>query len=149
MTPSPSLMIGAEWLSCLSAAIRDARVSVEMIYYSAPLLGTKAGQYGIGIQAALIAAHAAGVRTRLIAGRRTNPIYRAPLGLEWRELLGAPVCHAKVTLIDRSYAIIGSHNLTAYAAARNYEASVTVTAPGDVARLGQFFDALWRSARGS
>lgn len=118
-----------------------------MVYYSAHLLRTKAGEYGIGVQAALIAAHAAGVQTRVIVGRRTNHIYRAQIGLEWRELVGSPICHAKFALIDRQFAILGSHNLTAYAAGRNYEASVTVTNPPDIIRLGQFFDAMWRSSR--
>jgi len=49
-------------------------------------------------------------------------------------------CHAKILIIDRHVAILGSHNLSIKSCHNNFEVSYLIQKPADVARLGASFD---------
>lgn len=49
-------------------------------------------------------------------------------------------CHAKIIIVDRTRAIIGSHNLSIMSCHNNFEASYLITDKISVDRLSAFFD---------
>ena len=49
-------------------------------------------------------------------------------------------CHAKILIVDRHIAIIGSHNLSVKSCHNNFEVSYLIQNPADIARLCAVFD---------
>ena len=52
--------------------------------------------------------------------------------------------HAKFVLIDRNFAIIGSHNYSRQSMKSNIEVSVMVDGSGNIRPLQEYFNLLWR-----
>lgn len=57
-----------------------------------------------------------------------------------RVLHGGRCCHAKIILVDRDRAIIGSHNLSVRSCHNNFEVSYIIDDPADVVRLSAVYD---------
>jgi len=57
-----------------------------------------------------------------------------------RILRGGRCCHAKIILVDRDRAIIGSHNLSVRSCHNNFEVSYLVLDPANIARLAAVYD---------
>jgi len=55
-------------------------------------------------------------------------------------LRGGRCCHAKILLVDRDRAIIGSHNLSVRSCHNNFEVSYLLEDPASVARLSAVYD---------
>jgi len=53
--------------------------------------------------------------------------------------------HSKLMIIDDEIVIIGSHNYTQNAFARNQEISVIIKAKNQLDRFVHYFDSIWRS----
>ncbi|GAH62201.1 unnamed protein product [marine sediment metagenome] len=107
--------------------------------------------------AALMKKKQEGVRIKVMADieRRGGISYKENLytcqdlvegGIECRELKNSRVCHAKVVIIDRETALIGSHNWTANSFKRNLEVSVKIDEGGEVARLIREFDKIFEES---
>ena len=56
-------------------------------------------------------------------------------------------CHAKILIIDRHVAILGSHNLSIRSCHNNFEVSYLIQKPADIARLGASFDHVFLNAK--
>jgi len=56
-------------------------------------------------------------------------------------------CHAKILIIDRHIAIIGSHNLSIKSCHNNFEMSYLIQKPADIARLGTSFDHVFLNSK--
>lgn len=56
-------------------------------------------------------------------------------------------CHAKILIIDRHVAILGSHNLSIKSCHNNFEVSYLIQKPADVARLGASFDHVFLNSK--
>lgn len=54
------------------------------------------------------------------------------------------VLHAKSVIIDKTFAIVGSHNFSKRSMGGNIEVSVLLEGSGDIRPLQEFFDTLWR-----
>lgn len=51
--------------------------------------------------------------------------------------------HAKLVLIDKTFAICGSHNFSKQSMASNIETSIMLEGSGDIRRLQEYFNLLW------
>ena len=67
-------------------------------------------------------------------------------GIQTRQLTGSRINHAKLVLIDDSFAVAGSHNWTTCSLRRNHEVSMLTDDPATVSRLTAHFDHLWSGA---
>lgn len=56
-------------------------------------------------------------------------------------------CHAKILIVDRRVAIIGSHNLSVRSCHNNFEVSILSQNPASVARLCAAFDHAFLAAK--
>ena len=54
------------------------------------------------------------------------------------------VLHAKTIIVDRTVAVVGSHNFSKRSMGGNIEVSVLLEGSGDIRPLQEFFDTLWR-----
>lgn len=99
--------------------------------------------------AALTAAAARGVAVRIVMSpgdeaqmETLRSLADAGVGVR---LLTTPYVHAKVFLVDRRRAFVGSQNLTATSLDQNREIGLIVEEPGVVARIGRVFARDWRA----
>ena len=101
------------------------------------------------LEATLIACARRGVRVQLIsnAGDATNAagIARLHAGGVHIRLLRQPYIHAKLVVVDRRWAFVGSENISSASLDRNRELGVLVTDPVALARLAATFDQDWSS----
>lgn len=56
-------------------------------------------------------------------------------------------CHAKLLIVDKRVAIIGSHNLSVRSCNNNFEVSYLIQDPGSVARLTAAFNHVFSAAK--
>lgn len=56
-------------------------------------------------------------------------------------------CHAKILIVDRRVAIIGSHNLSVRSCHNNFEVSYLIQDPGSIARLYAAFNHVFSTAK--
>ena len=52
--------------------------------------------------------------------------------------------HAKMMLIDKTIAIIGSHNFSQRALSSNVEVGIVVDGAGEIRQFQEYFDLIWR-----
>jgi len=57
-----------------------------------------------------------------------------------RIIRGGRCCHAKILMVDRDRAIIGSHNLSVRSCHNNFEVSYLILDPVNIARLAAIYD---------
>ena len=68
-------------------------------------------------------------------------------GVEVRHLKNNRCCHAKIILVDREKAIIGSHNLSVKSCHNNFEVSTIIEDPTSVAKLADVFEYSYQAAQ--
>lgn len=62
-------------------------------------------------------------------------------------LSGNRCCHAKIILVDKSKAIIGSHNLSVRSCHNNFEISYYIEDPAGTARLADIYNKILQTAQ--
>lgn len=67
--------------------------------------------------------------------------------MDLRYLTGDRCCHAKILIVDRARAILGSHNLSTRSISSNFEISYLIPDPESVAELQQIFDRVFADAK--
>jgi phosphatidylserine/phosphatidylglycerophosphate/cardiolipin synthase-like enzyme len=68
-------------------------------------------------------------------------------GINVKILHGNRCCHAKILLVDRNRAIIGSHNLSVRSCHNNFEVSYLIEDPASTARLSATYDKILQEAQ--
>ena len=154
---SVELLIAREFISRVPAILEGARSSIQVVQFVVQVKGKSARMSSRELGIKLAAKAREGVTVQVILNTAGGG-WRAPAlnrqaaewmnerGIEVRTLGSGTTCHAKLLIIDREIAIIGSHNWTPYALERNFEVSVLIRDVACVGRLQQHFDALWRSS---
>lgn len=80
--------------------------------------------------------HLRAINARTAALLQTNGA-----SIKWGSRSG--VIHAKIVLIDKSLAIIGSHNFSHRSMSSNVEIGVVVEGAGEIRKFQEYFDILW------
>lgn len=68
-------------------------------------------------------------------------------GVNIRILPDDRCCHAKILIVDRRIAIVGSHNLSVRSCHNNFEVSYLIQKPADIARLTAAFNHVFLAAK--
>lgn len=137
--------------SLISAARNEIDITTYNVEYTTHTRGVKLSEFF----RTLIAASKGGVRVRFLLHWRTS---RAGVilstkyavrefkkkNLDVRFLKNNRCCHAKILIVDRQVAIVGSHNLSVASCYRNFEVSNTISAPPALAKLAEVFETNWR-----
>ena len=99
-----------------------------------------------------------GVKVRLLmnwhSNRRSVPKTNEPAGRKLqshggdvRFLKNNRCCHAKILVVDREKALIGSHNLSIRSCESNFELSYLIPDPESVAQISQVFESSFSDAQ--
>ena len=91
----------------------------------------------------LVMAQPNGVTVRAIVNNKVLVNLLKGHGIKAKALEGTGILHAKFMLIDNTYLILGSHNLTYRAMAENIETSLLVQDPEILAYFVQLFNNLY------
>jgi phosphatidylserine/phosphatidylglycerophosphate/cardiolipin synthase-like enzyme len=155
---SIELLIAREYLARMLGILEGAKSSIQVVQFVMQLRGKSAKMSSRELGIKLAAKASEGVIVRVILNAAGGG-WRAPAlnrqatewlnerGIEVRTLGPKTTCHAKLVVIDREVAIVGSHNWTPYALKDNFEVSVLIRDAGSVGRLAQHFDQLWQASR--
>jgi phosphatidylserine/phosphatidylglycerophosphate/cardiolipin synthase-like enzyme len=150
-------LIAREYLSRLPGILEGAKSSIQVVQFVMQLRGKSARMASRELGIKLSAKAAEGVAVEVILNSAGGG-WRAPAlnrqatewlnerGIEVRTLGPNTTCHAKLVIIDREVAVVGSHNWTPYALRDNFEVSVLIRDAGSVGRLAQHFDQLWQAS---
>lgn len=136
-------LIGADYPKKVIELIKNAKRQIDVVTYDWRWYGDKPAHLTQQLNIALVNAAKRGVQVRAVLNVAEQAKFLATLGIKARPLKDKRVLHAKILMIDREVAIIGSHNLTSNAFNRNLECSVVIDLPDEDCRLVQFFENLY------
>lgn len=137
------LLIGPKFVPGVVPLIKDAKRTIDIIIFDWRLyLGQKNHPVTL-LTAALAQAVARGVHVRVLGSNALTRAQLQGMGLKCRALYAEKLVHAKVMCIDGCIAIIGSHNYTQSAFARNLEVSIVVDLGGAAVQFQSYFNNLW------
>lgn len=147
------LLIGRQYMSRLPSLMESAQSELRVALFHMHVQGARAKGWSGELALKLEAKAREGKRVRVLlssagggpaipAINRHAARWLAERGVEVRNLGPRRVCHAKVVIIDRRVAVIGSHNWSWGSLNKNFEVSVVVDGPL-VERLVEHFDGLW------
>lgn len=145
------ILIDNEFLPQAQAMVEMARRTIDISTFKAEITSKPRGVRLFSFFQKLFEKRAAGVQVRFLLNyndeRRAMPhcnVYAfhelKQRKIDVRKLTGNRCCHAKILLIDRSKAIVGSHNLSVKSCHNNFETSYLVMEPVSVSRLARVFD---------
>lgn len=143
MAYEPKVIIGKKYLDVVIPLLAAARHSIEIIIYEVRLREKIPTHEVSLLLRALQDAAQRGVRVRAIVGNALIAERLRAYGLEAKTLHTGKLMHAKVVLIDRYIAVVGSHNFTQSAFRSNLEVSLAVEFSLQGNDLGLYFDRLW------
>ncbi len=139
----PKVLIGSEFVDASCVLLSRARESVDIVVYD--------WRVGIGHTSepvkqftnAVAGARLRGCKVRVLVNNDGVREYLSRLGLECKRLYSASLVHAKMLLIDRQIAVVGSHNYTQGAFTMNLEVSLAVDLGDTDNELAAYFDRIW------
>ena len=140
-------------LNLITLATSEIDIATYNVEYTTHARGIKLAEFF----KTLIAARKGGVRVRFLLHWRTS---RAGVilstkyavrefkkeNLDVRFLSASRCCHAKILIVDRQVAIIGSHNLSVASCYRNFEVSNTIDTSPELPLLIEAFENCWKSS---
>lgn len=148
-------VIATEYCDKVLPFLQAARTSIDIVMYEWKWY-SHAGYSNIQRVALGVAAAARrGVKVRVILDieHSSHPItkintrtakFLRQAGVQVKFAFTSQITHAKMFVIDSSVLILGSHNLTKGALARNQEASIILAGFPEVENYQKWFDSLWR-----
>lgn len=140
---NPDIIIGGEFLQKVLPLIDGAKTSVDFIVYD---LRLKRGE-DLGPVAELLfslkKAVQRGVKVRALLANAGIVAQLKLQGIEARMVYTQKLLHAKMMLIDKVVAVVGSHNYTLSAFTLNHEISVAVCLPSPRNALVDYFNNLY------
>lgn len=151
-------MIGGRYLQVVAGLIGGAENYIQVAMFQMMVRGAKAKTSSRQLAEELAAKGLAGVEVRVLLNAAPGKAAVAAVNkvaAKWlverkvrvRSLGARRVCHAKLVIIDRRIAVIGSHNWGVGAMRVNLEVSVVLDELAEVRRLAQYFDGLWAVCR--
>lgn len=153
------LLIGIEYMQRVPALIGSAGLEVRVALFQLRAIGKGAKGTSGELALRLDAKRREGKRVRVLlsstggggaipAINRAAAAWLVQRGVEVRNLGPRRVCHAKVVIVDRRLAVVGSHNWSPSSLMRNFEVSVVIEDESLVRRLVEHFDGLWSVGKG-
>lgn len=88
-----------------------------------------------------------GIQVRAVCNRAEQALKLQAAGIKARSLEASKTVHSKVIIIDGEKLLVGSHNLTRNAFARNFETSLLVEDGPTTDRFKKYFHRLYERAK--
>lgn len=139
------LIIGRAYARHVLGLIKNAKVSIEILMFHWAWYQKDLSCEVSQINIAILDARKRGVLVRCYCNMLQIVQRLKGLGIDARLYKGKGIMHAKLIIIDRRVAIMGSHNFSQNAMCFNKEISIQINAPDNVLKLERYFDALWRT----
>lgn len=136
-------LIGSKYVAGVLPAINASRDSISIIIFDWRIYRHNPEQPVMKMLQALTLAAARGVRVQVLTQHDGVRAELKQRKIESKALYHEKLVHAKMMVIDSKVVIIGSHNYTQSAFARNLEVSVLVESPELGADLQKYFVGLW------
>ena len=148
-------LIGSEYSRKLVEILQNAKCSVEVLMYHWRVSRGKSKPRVSAVEKEISDALARGVKVRVILnhGLPSDPIRKTnSTAAGWLRSKGAEVrfwgtgrtMHSKLFLVDRTFLVSGSHNFSESAMTKNIEISAFVVGSGDIRKVQDYFNLLWR-----
>lgn len=142
------------FLQSAKMLIQKAEESIDIASFKIEMSNKPRGQKLMGFFLILAEKAAEGVNVRVITNKRqqkthipNSNTYAIKLLKQNRIYVRQPnrdrICHAKILIVDKKKAIIGSHNLSVRSCSNNLEVSVLILNPQTAATIDTFFDHVW------
>ncbi len=152
------LIIDNQYLPQAQALISEAQQEISIATFKLEINEKPKGRNLKQFFEQLVQKSRSGIRVRILFNwhddrrsvAKTN--YSASItlknaGCDVRYLKNNRCCHAKMLLVDRKKAIIGSHNLSVRSCANNFEISYIIPDPESVAYLTKVFESSFWDAK--
>ncbi len=151
------ILIDNQFLIYALSIIRTAKYDIDLATYNVEFTTHTRGKKLSDFFKTLIAANKNKIKVRFLLHWRTSRggvILSTKYAvqefkkenLDVRFIAHDRCCHAKILIVDKRVAIVGSHNLSVASCFRNFEVSNIITMPCGVARLVEVFDANWKTS---
>ena len=148
------ILIGKDYPKEVIKLIRNAKTNIDILMYH---WGFYSRQNNVEAQKFTLALKSAfhrgvSIRTLLHCGNPGDNLRHKNLetvnhlrswGIKAKLYTKSGTLHSKLVLIDKKYAILGSHNISKKAFTTNVETSVVVEGSGDIRRLIEYYNILW------
>lgn len=152
------LILDEQFIGQAIEAVRQAKKEICICSFKIEITEKPAGKKLKEFFEALSNRAADGVKIRILFNWRANeksvPRTNKPTAIilknqkmDLRYLTQDRCCHAKILIIDRARAIIGSHNLSVRSISSNFEVSYLLPDPESVAELQSIFDTIFSTAK--
>lgn len=151
------LLTDNEFLPQAKALVESAKGSIYLSTFKAELTTKPRGIALLHFFKVLMLKAKEGVQIRFLinwnskrhACPKTNLYVMTELkkaNIKIRLLKNNRCCHAKILLVDKERAIIGSHNLSIKSCHNNFEMSFVISDPGEIHKLSNVYDSSWYEA---
>lgn len=138
-------IIGKQFPQKVIPLIDKARNSIDVIVFDWRWYPQDPGASVQLFNQAIVRAVRRGVKVRVIANNADIVYILNELGCQAKKLASKNLVHAKMMLIDFETVVVGSHNYTQSAFQMNYELSVILEKPENLADYSDFFNNLYNS----
>jgi len=151
------LLIDNQFLPQARAVLESAQKTIDIATFKGEITTKPRGHDLKHFFALLLKKAREGVKVRLLINwnterksvPKTNLYVIQELkknNIQVRHLRNNRCCHAKVILIDKDKAIVGSHNLSVKSCHNNFEISYVIPDPAAITKLSSVFDNSWMDA---
>jgi len=145
------ILFDEEFLPQAIALITSAKSRIDIATFKAEITSKHRGQHLIEFFKLLYEKKTNSIEVNFLINwndeRRIVPMANLYAIREMKEhkinvriLQGGRCCHAKIIMVDRDRAIIGSHNLSVRSCHNNFEVSFLILDPINIARLAAIYD---------
>lgn len=152
------LLVNEEFLPAAIHLVKDAQKSIDISTFKAELTTKPRGRRLMELFSLIIEKSRLGIPVRFLISKResyghiplTNLFAVRELkanGVQVRHLRNDRLCHAKIILIDKELAILGSHNLSIKSCHSNFEVSICTTNENIAGNLERAFSHAWDNAK--
>jgi phosphatidylserine/phosphatidylglycerophosphate/cardiolipin synthase-like enzyme len=137
-------IIGSQYPEIVIQRINEAKTEIDIIVFDWRWYANDPGSPVQLFNQSLVRAVRRGVRVRAIVNNESIAQTLKALGIEAKKLQTNNLVHAKIIIIDKKEAIIGSHNFTSPAFEKNYELSALIDDQNVVSDYSLYFNNLWQ-----
>ena len=148
------LLTDNNFLPQAKTLVEQAKSSIDIVTFKAELTHKPRGTFLFAFFNELILQAKKGLRVRILLNwnseRRSVPLTNKYVmeqmktnNVQVRHLPDNRCCHAKLILVDKQKAIIGSHNLSVKSCHNNFEMSYLIPDPETVKEISDVFARSW------
>lgn len=152
------VVLDNQFVAQANALVENAKSSIDISTFKAEITSKTRGLVLLGFFEKLMQKAKQGVRIRVLLNwnqdrksvAKTNLFVMRKLkenNIKVRHLRNNRCCHAKIILVDKKTALLGSHNLSVKSVGSNFELSYLIPDPESINQLSSVFDHTFNDAQ--